>query len=152
MIPNTNLYKTSKVTPAHSRADVEELLEKFGVKKFGWKRDDPQSSYLMFARDEDFTGDFNQVTYKVTIPFIEKETGNRYSKVVEFDEVRSYRILYHVLKALLLNTDVGMTFEQAFGNYIIVGQLPDGTPLSVGDKIAQTITEKGLPALEIKQK
>ncbi len=150
MIPNTNLYKTSKVSPAHSRADVEELLEKFGVKKFAWKRDLPEYSYMMFARDEDFTGDKNQVTYKVTIPFIEKEVGSRYSKTIEYDEIRSYRILFHVLKALLLNTDVGMSFEQSFGNYIIVGKLPDGSPMSVGDKIATSIVEKGLPALEIK--
>ena len=148
MIPNTNLYKSSKVLPAHSRADVEVLLEKFDVRKFAWKRDDPNYSYMMFARDEDFTGEKHQVTYKVTIPFIEKTQG-KYKENV-YDEVRSYRILFHVLKALLLNTDVGMSFEQSFGNYIVIGKLPDGSPMSVGDKIATTIVEKGLPALEIK--
>ena len=148
MIPDTNLYKNSKVVPAHSRADVEVLLEKFGVRKFAWKRDDPQLSYMMFARDEDFTGDKHQVTYKVTIPFIEKTQG-KYKESV-YDEIRSYRILYHVLKALLLNTDVGMSFEQSFGNYIVIGKLPDGSPKSVGDQIATSIMDKGLPALEIK--
>ncbi len=148
MIPNTNLYKSSRVLPAHSRADVEVLLEKFGVKKFAWKRDDPQTSYMMFARDEDFTGENHQVTYKVTIPFIEKK--NRSS--LEYDEIRSYRILYHVLKALLLNTDVGMSFEQSFGNYIVIGKLPNSNdPMSVGDKLAMTIAEKGMPALEFTQ-
>jgi len=150
MIPKSNLYLKSKVSPAHSRADVEEMLEKFGVKRFGWKRDEPEVSYLMFQRNEDFTGESKPVTYKVTIPFIEKEVGKRYNKSIDYDEIRSYRILFHVLKALLLNTDVGMSFEQAFGNYIIVGQLPDGSPLSVGDSIAKTLIEKGLPQLEIK--
>ena len=149
MIPTTNLYKSSKVTPAHSRADVEELLEKFNVKKFAWKRDDPETSFVMFQRQEEFTGKYKEVTYKVTIPFIEKESGNRYNKTREYDEIRSYRILFHILKHQLLNTDVGMEFEQVFGNYIVVGQLPDGTPLNVQDKIGQTIMDKGLPALEI---
>ena len=149
MIPSSNLYLKSKVTPAHSRADVEEMLEKFGVKKFGWKRDEPTESYLMFQRNEDFTGKERPVTYKVTIPFIEKEVGKRYNKSIEHDEVRSYRILFHVLKALLLNTDVGMSFEQAFGNYIIIGQLPDGSPMSVGDNIAQSLVNDKIPKLTI---
>jgi len=150
MIPDTNLYKSSKVKPAHSRAETEILLEKFGVKKFAWKRDDEQNSFLMFQRKEEFTGKEREVTYKVTIPFIEKETGPKYNKVREYDEVRSYRILYHILKALLLNTDVGMAFEQAFGNYIVVGQLEDGTPINVQDKIAQSLINNDIPALEIK--
>jgi len=155
MIPDSNLYLKSKVSPAVSRAYTEELLEKFNVKKFAWKRDDPKTSFLMFARKEEFTGEMREVTYKVTIPFIEKERRaelrNAQSELIrEYDETRSMRILFHILKALLLNTDVGMAFEQAFGNYIVIGQLEDGTPVSVGDKIAQTITEKGLPALDIK--
>lgn len=77
------------------------------------------------------------------------QAQGKYKQAI-YDEVRSYRILFHVLKALLLNTDVGMSFEQSFGNYIVVGQLEDGSPMSVGDKIATTIIKNGLPALEIR--
>lgn len=150
MIPKTNMYKDSTVSPAHSRADVEELLEKFGCStKFAWKRDDPENSYLMFQRDVDIEGMKKQaITYKVTIPFIEKTQG-RYKQPI-YDEKRSYRILFHVLKHNLLNTEVGMEFEQVFGNYIVVGQLPDGTPENVMDKIGGAIANGQLPALELK--
>jgi hypothetical protein len=30
MIPKNNMYESSTITARHSRADVEELLEKFG--------------------------------------------------------------------------------------------------------------------------
>lgn len=148
MIPKTNLYKSSTVSPHHSRADVEQLLEKFDVKKFAWKRDDPANSFVLFQRKEQFSGNEREVTYKVTIPFIEKITGRE--KHRDYDEVRSYRILFHILKHQLLNTDVGMEFEQVFGNYIVVGQLKDGTPQNVMDKIGQSIMDNGLPQLEIK--
>ena len=143
MIPKTTLYDRSKVSPAHSRADIEELLDKFGVKKFAWKRDVPEDSFMMFQRIEDFTGKNREVTYKVRIPFIETTKEN-------YDEVRSYRILFHILKAMLLNTDVGMEFEQVFGNYIIVGQLPNGDPMNVQDKIAMALVDNKIPQLEMK--
>lgn len=145
MIPKTNLYLRDYVSPAHTRADIEELLDKFGVKKFAWKRDDPMFSFMMFQRKEDFTGHNREVTYKITIPFIEKNVKGE----MEFHEVRSYRILYHILKAMLLNTDVGMEFEQVFGNYIIVGQLKNGDPMNVQDKIAEALIADKIPQLEL---
>ncbi len=33
MIPKSKAYATSKVTPAHSRAEVEDLLAKFHITK-----------------------------------------------------------------------------------------------------------------------
>lgn len=147
MIPKTTLYNRSKVSPAHTRADIEELLEKFGVKKFAWKRDEPDNSMLLFQRNEQFTGKDREVTYKITIPFIERSQG-KYKDAI-YDEVRSYRILFHILKAMLLNTDVGMEFEQVFGNYIIVGQLPDGSPMNVQDKIATALEQDKIPQLQL---
>ena len=152
MIPKTNLYKASTVSPAHSRADVEELLEKFGCSnKFAWKRDNPESSFLAFQRDVDIEGIIKQpLTYKVSIPFIEKEKGNKWNKTQEYDEVRSYRMLFHILKHMLLNTDVGMEFEQVFGNYLVVGQLPDGTPQNIQDRIGDALIKGKVPALAFK--
>lgn len=151
MIPKTNLYKTSTVSPAHSRADVEELLEKFGCSnKFMWKRDDPQDSFLAFQRDVDIEGIEKQsLTYKTSIPFIEKEKGNRHHKTVEYDETRSYRMLFHILKHMLLNTDVGMEFEQVFGNYLVVGKLPNGDPMNIQDKIGDALVHGTAPALAL---
>lgn len=153
MIPKTNIYTTSTVSPAHSRADVEELLEKFGCSnKFAWKRDDPNDSYLAFQRDVNIEGIEKQsLTYKVSIPFIEKATGNKWNKVTKYDEIRSYRMLFHILKHMLLNTDVGMEFEQVFGNYMVVGQLPNGNPMNVQDRIGEALLQGRAPALALKQ-
>ena len=136
MIPKTDIYKSSIIKPAHSRADIEELLEKFGVKKFMWQRDTAEDSALIFAKT---FGDLTDpIVYKVTIPYIEKETGNRYNKVKSYDEIRSYRILFHVLKHMLLNTDVGMTFEQVFSAYTVVDKV--GVKLiNVMDRMAQKL-------------
>ncbi len=147
MIPKSNIYSTSTVSPAHSRADVEELLEKFDVKKFAWKRDEPENSFLIFERTEKFTGNERNVMYKVSIPFIEKSKGGSHNKRFEYDEIRSYRIMYHILKHLLLNTDIGMEFEQAFGNYIVIGKQPNGDPMSIQDKIGTALANNELPAL-----
>ena len=145
MIPTTKAYATSKVTPAHSRAEVEDLLSKFNITKTMWKRDEPQSSYFVFEKP--FDGVKDAIAYKVGLPFIEKKT--RHGK--EFDEIRSYRFFYHIFKAAMLNFDIGMEFEQIFGNFMVVDSLPDGTPLSIQDKIGQNLLEGNTPALELKQ-
>jgi len=145
LIPKTNLYKDSRVDPAHSRADVETLLEKFNVKKFMWKRDEPENSFVVFAKPEEFSGNKTDIAYKVTIPFIEKTQGRHKDPI--YDEKRSYRILFHILKHQLLNTDVGMEFEQVFGNYIVVGKLPSGEPMNAGEQIGNAIVNNKLPSL-----
>ena len=144
MIPTTKAYATSKVTPAHSRAEVEDLLAKFKITKTMWKRDDPQTSYFVFEKP--FDGVKDAIAYKVGLPFIEKKTRNG----KEFDEIRAYRFFYHIFKAAMLNFDIGMEFEQIFGNFMIVDKLPDGTPISLQDKISMALVEGRQPALELK--
>jgi len=144
MIPKTKAYATSKVTPAHSRAEVEDLLSKFRITKTMWKREDPQASYFVFEKP--FDGVKEAIAYKVGLPFIEKKT--RHGK--EFDEIRSYRFFFHIFKAAMLNFDIGMEFEQIFGNFMIVGKLPDGTPESVQDRICASLMSGKVPALEAK--
>jgi len=144
MIPKTRAYESSKVTPPHSRAEVEDLLSKFNITKTMWKRDDPQSSYFVFEKPYD--GVKQAIAYKVGLPFIEKKTR---SGKKEFDEVRSYRFFFHIFKAAMLNFDIGMEFEQIFGNFMVVSKALDGTPLSVQDKIGIALVQGKSPALEL---
>jgi len=144
MIPKSKAYATSRVTPAHSRGDVEDLLSKFNITKTMWKRDEPMHSYFVFEKP--FDGVKQAIAYKVGLPFIEKKT--RYGK--EFDEVRSYRFFFHIFKAAMLNFDIGMEFEQIFGNFMIIGKLPDGSPMSIQDKITDNLMRGEQPALEAK--
>lgn len=146
MIPKTKAYATSKVTPAHSRAEVEDLLAKFKITKTMWKRDDPTNSYFVFEKP--FDGVKQALAYKVGLPHIEKQ--NKRERIVEFDEIRSYRFFYHIFKAAMLNFDIGMEFEQIFGNFLVVDSLKDGTPLSIQDKVSQNLLEGNSPALEFK--
>lgn len=146
MIPKSKAYATSKVTPAHSRAEVEDLLAKFNITKTMWKRDEPNNSYFVFEKP--FDGVKQALAYKVGLPFIEKQ--NKRERTVEFDEIRSYRFFYHIFKAAMLNFDIGMEFEQIFGNFLVVDSLADGTPLSIQDKVSQNLIEGKSPALEFK--
>jgi len=144
LIPKTKAYATSKVTPAHSRAEVEDLLAKFNITKTMWKRDEPNNSYFVFEKP--FDGVKQALAYKVGLPFIEKSIRGD----IEFDEIRSYRFFFHIFKAAMLNFDIGMEFEQIFGNFLVVDSLQDGTPISIQDKISQNLIEGKSPALEFK--
>lgn len=138
MIPTTRAYENSKVTPGRSRADVEDLLAKFNITNTMWKRDDPKLSYFVFQKP--FEGIAEKIAYKVGVPFIENKSG--------YNEVRSYRFFFHIFKAAMLNFDIGMEFEQIFGNYMVVGQLKDGTPESIQDRVVGQLLVGKHPALE----
>jgi len=144
MIPKVNAYNTSTVSPNRTRFEVEEMLEKkFKITKTIWKKDDPESSYLGFEFQPE-TGE--PLIYKVQVPFIEKmereKKNNRYSsKIKVHDAVRSYRFFYHIFKALMLNTDIGMGFEQMMASYLVVGKLTDGSPMNVMDKVTELIND-----------
>jgi len=152
MIPKVNAYKNSKVSSNRTRFEVEEMLEKkFQVTRTIWKKDDPQNSYLGF----EFIPEIGKpLIYKVQVPFIEKEVHekkfNSHSpKVTVYDPERSYRFFYHIFKALLLNADIGMNFETMMASYMVVGELPDGTPENVIDKVTQVIIDPKRKALAL---
>jgi len=146
MIPSGDAYKTSDVDPVRSRQEVERLLEKQGVRNFVWKRDFPENTYLAFERR--FEGIDKPLYYKVQVPFVEKEIGSKWNKTAEYDEKRAYRFFYHIFKAMLQNSEIGMDFEQIFGNYLVIGALPDGSPMTVQDKITTSLMDRKNPALE----
>jgi len=146
MIPDGNSYKNTTVDPAHSRADVETMLEKHGVGNFMWKRDDHENTYLVFEKK--FQSMQKPLLYKIQVPFIEKSQG-KYKDPI-FDEKRSYRFFYHIFKALLLNEQIGMNFEMIFSNYMVIGKLGDGTPETIQDRVGAALVNQKDPALEFK--
>ena len=150
MIPTTKAYTTSKVVPAHSRAEVEVFLDKYKITKTMWVKDNPENTYIVFEKK--FPGIDKAIAYKVQVPFIEKKTGGKWNKTIEYDELRSYRFFFHIFKSMLLNADIGMEFEQIFGNYMVVGTLADGTPQTIQDRITTSLLNSKNPALEFKEK
>jgi len=155
MIPKVKAYLGTKTSPNKTRFEVEDMLEKnFGITLTAWKREDPENTYFAFQHKSD--GVEKPLTYKVQIPFIEKKEravkNNRYSEQVNvYDEPRAYRFFYHILKSMMLNAQIGMTFEETFSSYLVVGKLPDGTPTTVQDVILEKISDGKVPALEMKK-
>jgi len=143
MIPKVKNYDGSAVSGAKTRFDTEEMLQKkFKVTRTMWKRDDPQMSYFVFEHRD---GKGKPYIYKIGIPFIEKKFG-RYGEI-QYDEVRSYRFFFHIFKAMMLNTEIGMEFSQIFSNFLVIGKTPDGTPISVQDKVLDAVADGKVPAL-----
>jgi len=126
------------------------LLDKYKITKTMWVKDSPENSYIVFEKK--FSGIDKSIAYKVQVPFIEKQTGSKWNKTTEYDEVRSYRFFFHIFKSMLLNADIGMEFEQIFGNYMVIGALPDGTPQTIQDRITTSLMNAKNPALEFKDK
>jgi len=155
MIPTVHAYEGTKTSPNKTRFEVEDMLEKhFGITLTAWKREDPENTYFAFQHKSDRIE--KPLTYKIQIPFIEKkqhsERHNRYSDVVPvYDEPRSYRFFYHILKSMMLNAQIGMTFEETFSSYLVVGALPDGTPKNVQEVLLEKIAIGKNPALELRK-
>lgn len=150
MLTTSKAYLTSTVPAPKTRQDIESMLEKHGVRQVAWIRDTPEKSYILFRR----TINEQLLAYKVSIPFIEKETKDpqsSYRKIKVYDEIRSYRFFFHIFKAAFLNTEIGMTFEEMFSNYMVIGQQEDGTPMTVQEKMQLAILDKTIPQLELKQ-
>lgn len=146
MIPKVNAYLKTKVSGCKTRYEVEEMLEKkFEVKTTIWKKDDPENTWFGFQYHSKSSPE--PITYKIQVPFIEKIVGKEKEKI--YDEERSYRFFYHILKAMMLNTEIGMNFEQIMANYMVVGQLADGTPINVMDKVNEMIVNPDRKVLEL---
>lgn len=138
MIPTVNAYKGTPVSVNKTRFEVEEMLEKkFKVTRTIWKKDDPQNSYFGFEYQPK---EGKPLVYKVQIPFIEKR-GAHDHKEISYDDKRSYRFFFHIFKALMLNTDIGMNFEMMMSSYLVVGELVDGTPQNVMDKVSELVAD-----------
>ncbi len=149
MIPTVKAYQDTGVPGNKTRFDVESMLEKhYGVTLTAWKREDPKNTYFAFQyKSENME---KPLTYKVQVPFIEKMSGRGFDRKAVYDEPRSYRFFFHIFKAMFLNTQIGMSFEETFSSYLVVGALPDGTPINVQEKILERISVGKVPALEMR--
>ena len=153
MIPKISAYKDTNVSANKTRFEIEEMLEtKFKVTTTLWKKEDPENTYFAFQYKTKHSD--KPITYKVQVPFIEKsrraEERNKHSKIIStYDEKRSYRFFFHIFKAMMINTEIGMDFEQIMANYMVVGKLEDGTPVNVLEKVTELIVNPERKVLEL---
>ena len=152
MIPKISAYKNTPVAANKTRFDVENMLEtKFGVTTTLWKKENPENTYFAFQFKS--THDPKPITYKIQIPFIQKMPNGvnfkQNPEKAQYDEKRSYRFFFHIFKAMMQNTEIGMDFEQIMANYMVVGTLEDGTPVNVLEKVTELIVSPDRKALEL---
>lgn len=145
ILPNKiTAYKSSDTQPETSRAEVERFLNKLDIKTFMWNRDTPESSYLLFKyKSKHLT---EPIAYKVSVPFIEKRGAHNH-KEIKYDEKRSYRFFWHIFKNCMLMGEIGMEIEQIFRDFLVIGQHPDGSPLTLGEKHDISLASGDLKAL-----
>lgn len=129
------------VSPARSRAEIEEQLERFGADGFMSGRDGRNVVIAFKARDR-------QVMFRLTLPDPENKdlrrtpTGKLRSAGSQADaysaeERRLWRSLCMSIKAKLVSVSDGIeTFEQAFMAHVV---MPDG--LTLGDHVAPKIAD-----------
>jgi len=152
VIPKILAYKGSPVPAKKTRYDVEDMLEtKFNVTTTLWKKENPENTYFAFQYKTKHSE--KPITYKIQIPFIEKMPNGvnfkQNPEQAEYDEKRSYRFFYHIFKAMMQNTEIGMDFEQIMANYMVVGTLPDGTPVNVLEKVTELVVNPDRKALDL---
>jgi len=144
MIPDSNLYKSTKVNSIKTMMEVQKLLTKFGIIEKRLTQGTGDSSFFEFIIRKD---EKTSLMIKIKIPFIEKEVGSRYDKSIEYDEERSYRYFYHYLKALLSAKEAEIySLEEIFMAHIVM-PLPNGETITLGEQLTQQIDSGNSPAL-----
>ena len=145
MIPQTNLYKGTKVNSIKTMMEVQKLLTKFGIieKRLTQQGADNNFFEFIIRKDEN-----TSLMIKIKIPFIEKEVGDRWNKTREYDEERSFRYFYHYLKALLSAKEAEIySLEEIFMAHIVM-PLPNGQTITMGEQLTQQIEQGNTPMLE----
>jgi len=144
MIPDSNLYKSTKVNSIKTMMEVQKLLTKFGIVEKRLTQGTGDSSFFEFIIRKD---EKTSLMIKIKIPFIEKEVGSRYEKSIIYDEERSYRYFYHYLKALLSAKEAEIySLEEIFMAHIVM-PLPNGETITLGEQLTQQIESGNSPAL-----
>ena len=145
MIPDSNLYKNTKVNSIKTMMEVQKLLTKFGIKEKRLTQQGGDNSFFEFIirKDKD-----TSLMIKIKIPFIEKEVGSRYDKSIEYDEERSFRYFYHYLKALLSAKEAEIySLEEIFMAHIVM-PLPNGQTITLGEQLVKQIDSGNTPMLQ----
>lgn len=122
MMSSVSSYKNTDVPVVETINDIEQLLFRFGISKINWFITDHTNSYLVFAYEKD-----NQkLGFKITIPNMDSRD-------------QAFRIVYHKLKALLIDMELGQKVFEVFSNNLII-DMRNGIPLTYGEKQSQLIS------------
>lgn len=137
-------YKATKINPFQTRAEIEGLLARWGIKKTAWDFDpDNDLVILHFQFTENIHGVNLNPIMKIEPPHI-WDKGNR-NKKEKINWMVSLRVLYWYLKTHLEYIYLGQS-EKTMGLLPYV-ETPDGKTLK--DMLLPRLTKEGIiPALE----
>lgn len=129
-------YKTM-VSAERSKAQMEKLLEKYGIVNHQWTKYENKET-LKFQIDTIVQGAKIKKMVMLELPSImAKKWNNRYYERVEVPRNQRMRILYYTLKSILETTKYGFfKLEDIFLSYILT-QLPDGSIKQVKDVLKE---------------
>lgn len=126
-------YYQTKVSAERTKAQMETLLEKYGIENHQWTKYEAKES-LKFQIDTIVQGVKINKMVMLELPEVKaRKWNNRYYEVVDVPRGQRMRILYYTLKSILETTQYGFfKLEDIFLSYILT-QLPDGSIKQVKD-------------------
>lgn len=145
MIPDTELYKNTTVSSMKTMDECRKMLKKFNINQMRWTQESEKNSFLEFIITEE---EKPPVLVKINVPFIEKETGKKWEKIIEYHEERSFRFFFHYLKGLLGAKETGISSIYKIFMGHIVTQLKDGSSVTLGEQLDTEIAQGHMPAIK----
>ena len=117
-------YQHTDVTPDESIKEINDMLIKFGAGNIGWVTVNPEASFIVFGCSEKE----QHLIFKIPFP-----TGIH-------NEAQALRILYHKIKALMIDLELGSKVYEVFANNLVV-EFKGSIPISVQERNTRMIAE-----------
>ena len=121
-------YQYTDVIPDQSIKDIDIMLQRFGVGNVWWNMINPEDSFILFECFEKG----QQLVFKVVIPYV--TNSGLYNKP------QSLRILYHKIKALLIDLELGSKVYEIFANNLVISW-NGSQPISIGESSSKMIED-----------
>ena len=121
-------YQYTDVIPDQSIKDIDIMLQRFGVGNVWWNMINPEDSFILFESFEKG----QQLIFKVVIPYV--TNSGLYNKP------QSLRILYHKIKALLIDLELGSKVYEIFANNLVISW-NGSQPISIGESSSKMIED-----------
>ena len=117
-------YQHTDVNPEQSIKEINDMLIRFGAGDIAWVTVNPEASYIVFGCSEKN----QQLIFKIPFP-----TGIH-------NEAQALRILYHKIKALMIDLELGNRIFEVFANNLVVG-FKGSIPISVQERNTKMIAD-----------
>ena len=121
-------YQYTDVIPDQSIKDIDIMLQRFGAGNVWWNMINPEDSFILFESFEKG----QQLIFKVVIPYV--TNSGLYNKP------QSLRILYHKIKALLIDLELGSKVYEIFANNLVISW-NGSQPISIGESSSKMIED-----------